>query len=288
MYGHMLRVLHDQGFDVEPLVESATAGLHFILRERKFKTGLVHVVHPWETGADDSPRWAQWCHEGIDTAQWRIEKDRYVKSLIVNGNGAAVANPLFSVAPASFNALVAFNASEIAAFSNDSDLRREALELADALEASFVAELDTWADTAEDGRATSVIRTLDALLPVLVSPRADRIEQVLRLTVDSAAFGAPFGPCGVDQRESVFEADGYWRGSAWPQLTYLFFVAASRARQFDIRDTLADTAIRAAVRSDYAEYLNPISGVGHGASPQSWACLPIVMLPRDDDHSEPT
>jgi glycogen debranching enzyme len=98
------------------------------------------------------------------------------------------------------------------------------------------------------------------------------------MTIDSNAFGAPFGPSGVDQRESQFDADAYWRGAAWPQLTYLFFIAASRAGLLDVRDTLADNAVRAAVHSDFAEYLNPITGVGHGASPQSWACLPIVML----------
>jgi mannosylglycerate hydrolase MGH1-like protein len=280
MYGHMLRVLHEWGFDVAPLIERATAGVRFILRDRRTDTGLVGVVHPWETGADNSPRWDPWCSAGTGAVEWRKDKDRFVNSLNVNEHGAAVSNSLLSVAPASFNALVAFNAHEIAAVSNDSELRREALELAETLDDQFVPDLLTWADVGSAGEVTSTVRTLDALLPVLVSPRADRVETALRLTVDPDAFGAPFGPCGVDQREATFDADAYWRGAAWPQLTYLLFVAASRSGHFDVRDALANTAIRAAVRSDFAEYLNPFTGVGHGAIPQSWACLPIAMLPE--------
>lgn len=280
MYGHMLRVLHDQGLNVEPLLDRATAGIRFLFRERRFTSGLIGVVHPWESGADDSPRWTPWSPEGTGSAEWRRHKDRFVSSLDVNEHGASLSNPLFTVAPASFNALVAFNALEIAAVSNDAELRNGAIELSEVLDSFFNADLHTWPDTASDGTTVSAIRTLDGLLPVLVSQRADRVEQTLCLTVDPAAFGAPFGPCGVDQRESLFDPDAYWRGAAWPQLTYLFHVAASRAGHSDVRDALADHAIRAAIRSNFAEFLNPLSGVGHGATYQSWACLPIVMLAK--------
>ena len=280
MYGHMLRVLHERGMNVESLIERATAGIRFLLNERRFDTGLVGVVHPWETGADDSPRWTPWCASGTGDPKWRDRKDQFVRSLRIRNTGAAISNPLFSVAPASFNALVAFNAQELAAVSSDSKLRVEANELAETLDQSYVAEKTTWADTAPDGSAVSVIRTLDALLPVLVSPHADRVELALRLTIDLDAFGAPFGPSGVDQREPTFDADAYWRGAAWPQLTYLFHLAAARSGHFDIRDALGINAIRAAIASDFAEFLNPMTGLGHGARPQSWACLPIAMIPR--------
>jgi hypothetical protein len=285
MYGHMLRVLHDQGLNVEPLLERATKGIRFLLRERKLANGLIGVVHPWETGTDDSPRWSPWCSEGTGTPEWRRQKDRFVYSLNVNGNGAALSNPLFSVAPASFNALVAFNALEIVEVSGDTGLRDEALELTENIDSTFDEDHVTWADCAPDGTASSTIRTLEALLAVLVSPRADRVADALRLTVDSAAFGAPYGPCGVDQREPSFDPDGYWRGGAWPQLTYMFFVAASRTGHLDVRDTLIDAAVRAAERSDFAEFLNPLTGVGLGATYQSWACLPIVMIHEVSRHS---
>jgi hypothetical protein len=280
MYGHMLRVLHGEGMNVDSLIEQATAGIRFILRDRSIESGLVNVVHPWETGADDSPRWDSWSADGAG-GRWRDEKDRFVTSLNVNHFGSSVSNPLFCVAPSSFNALVAFNALEIASMANDSNLNNEALELTQAIDEHYDPGLLTWADTAPDGSVTSVIRTLDALLPVLVSPHAKRVDQALQLTLDPQAFGAPFGPCGVDKREPTFNANTYWRGAAWPQLTYLFFVAASRSGNVKVREMLARNAIRAAIRSNFSEFLNPITGSGLGASLQSWACLPIVMLKAD-------
>ena len=280
MYGHMLRVLRDQGFDVEPLVERAVEGIRFFIRNRRLRSGLFGIVHPWESGADNSPRWDGWCPQGAGHPAWRVEKDRFVTSLHTSKWGSATLNPLFSVAPASFNALVAFNAMEIAEVAQCGDLRAEAHELAERLDCYYDEEENTWADTTADGAISSTVRTLDALLPALVSPSAHRVERSLQLTVDQDAFGAPYGPCGVDQREVSFDANAYWRGAAWPQLTYLLFVAASRSGNWPIGDALSRNAIDAALRSRFAEYLNPISGKGHGACPQSWACLPIAMIDR--------
>ena len=231
MYGHMLRVLHAQGFNIEPLIDCAAAGIRFFLKERRMPSGLLGIVHPWESGTDDSPRWNQWASQGTGHRKWRSEKDRFVKSLQVNTWGSATFNPLFSVAPASFNALVAFNAMEVAELSNCEYLRAEALELSEILDSHFDEELSTWADTKPDGTTSSVVRTLDALLPVLVSDIPSRVESSLMLTVQHRVFGAPYGPSGVDQREECFDADAYWRGAAWPQLTYLLFCRSTAVRQ---------------------------------------------------------
>ncbi|MCU1363848.1 MAG: hypothetical protein JWM55_1676, partial [Acidimicrobiaceae bacterium] len=40
MYGHALRELDARGFDVSHLIEPATAGLRFLLRERRLPSGL--------------------------------------------------------------------------------------------------------------------------------------------------------------------------------------------------------------------------------------------------------
>ncbi|HVB52142.1 MAG TPA: hypothetical protein VND89_10450 [Acidimicrobiales bacterium] len=278
MYGHALRVLDERGFDVAPLVEKATDGIGFLLRQRRLKSGLIGIVHPWESGMDDSPRWDPWCVNGTGSPQWPSLKDKLVNSLEVNSRGSAVGNPGFCVAPASFNALVAFNALELAAVTNDDALRSEALAITEVLDTHFDDELGTWSDTQRDGSVSSSIRTLDALLPALVSPSVDRVRRSLELVNDVVAFRSRYGPCGVDKREASFDPDVYWRGAAWPHLTYLLYVAANRSGNEEIRDSLAQSAIVAATRSDFAEHFNPMSGAGRGAKPQSWSCLPVVMF----------
>jgi hypothetical protein len=274
MYGHMIRVLHERGWDVAPLVEPATLGLNFLLQHRRLPSGLVGVVHPWETGMDNSPRWMPW---SSDAMNWRATKDEMVRSLVVNESGAAVRNPRFSVAPASFNALVVFNALELASVCGDDGLRRDALAVGDALEECFDETLETWVDRGPDDTVTSTVRTLDSLLPALVTNNPDRARRTLELTQEDHVFGARYGPSGVDQREASFDPDGYWRGAAWPQLTYLFYVLSERASGIDIRDVIAHQAVEAAISSRFAEYFNPLNGEGRGAIPQSWACLPVAM-----------
>jgi hypothetical protein len=277
MYGHMLRVLHSYGFDVSSLLSNATAGIRFLLDRRRLPSGLIGIVHPWESGTDNSPRWDGWCGDGANSRQWRQKKSRMVGTLDVNSQGTALSNPLFEVAPASFNALVAFNALELSHLTHDQDMQSDAMELSKILDQCFVPELNTWADSDAEGSFTSSVRTLDALLPALVSPNTGRVREILGQLADRDAFGADYGPTGVDKREVSFDPDAYWRGGAWPQLTYLLFIAAQRAEVSDVEEWLRSVARTAALKSKFAEFYNATTGAGRGAVPQSWSCLPVSM-----------
>lgn len=276
LYGHMLRVLSESGFDVSPLVDHATAGLQFLFEHRVLPNGLIGIVHPWEAGTDDSPRWDPWLTGSRGRSSWSTVKSRLVTSLEVSRHGSTLSNPLFSVAPASFNALVAFNGLELAAVTGDEDLRGACLELAEVLDSTFDDELCTWKDVAADGSTTSEVRTIESLLAALVSPKPDRVRRALVAAIDPDGFGLPFGPSGVDPREPCFEPSTYWRGTAWPPLTYLLHLAARRSGHTDVMLDLDERARRSASQSGFAEYVNPLTGAGLGAVPQSWACLPVV------------
>ena len=102
----------------EVTIERARRGLRFLLRERvrDEASGLLTVVHPWETGCDDSPRWDHYCPgEGFDLDVWRRHKIDLLGSLVVGPHGSPLANPAFGAAPVSFSALTAWNTFELAA-----------------------------------------------------------------------------------------------------------------------------------------------------------------------------
>lgn len=135
MYGHALRVLHERGFDVSHLLAPATRALQYLLDRRLDPhSGLIRVLHPWETGCDDSNRWDSWNARGhYSRTRWNLRKVRLVRSLVMRG-GASVGNPRFDVASVGFTALVAFNCMELAAVTGDASLRARAAELVAALE----------------------------------------------------------------------------------------------------------------------------------------------------------
>ncbi|MDZ7732290.1 MAG: hypothetical protein U5R31_03535 [Acidimicrobiia bacterium] len=115
MYGHAVAEVVALGFEVDDgTVERAVRGLRHLLTVRpRHPSGLVRIVHPWESGADDSPRWDHWCEGGWSPRTWYRTKGQLVASIERGPTGSPLMNLDFDVAPAGFNALVAFNAHEL-------------------------------------------------------------------------------------------------------------------------------------------------------------------------------
>jgi hypothetical protein len=276
MYGHALAVASALGFQPpDELVHRATSGLRFLLdRRRRSAGGLLELCHPWESGCDDSPRWDDALAGAWTTDAWRHHKGRLLDTIERSATGAPVANPAFAVGSVSFSALVAYNARELATITGDGDLRSGAVELAEAVDVRWDPHLRTWVDDGPTASGSGRVRTADALLPLLL---VDRPEARAELT-DPGALGARFGPCGVHRAEPTFAPTTYWRGPAWPQLTYLLWRASKWAGDGVTRAALQNSLATAASRSDFAEYWEPDSATGLGAVPQSWSTLAAVVI----------
>ncbi|MED5583834.1 MAG: hypothetical protein VYD67_05600 [Actinomycetota bacterium] len=281
MYGHAVAELVRAGAPPpDEVVEAAVAGLGFLLEQReRDDSGLVLLCHPWESGADDSPRWDDRCPGGFDVERWRAEKNRLVTTIEFADDGSPVRNPAFPVASAGFNALVAFNARELASVAGNDGLAVAADELVAALDARWDDDLGTWADAGPTAGGSGRCRTADGLLPLLVTEESARAARVVADLVDPAAHGGPAGPTGVHRVESTFDPAGYWRGPVWPQLAYLLVLGAVR---FDpgAAEQLAATTVAGAWASGLAEYWHPDTGEGLGATPQSWTGLALLLAER--------
>ncbi|MGQ0832524.1 MAG: MGH1-like glycoside hydrolase domain-containing protein [Microthrixaceae bacterium] len=291
MFGHAIGVLAEAGVDLpDEVLERATAGLRFLLERRKRSPGgLIEVCHPWESGCDDSPRWDSVLGGAWTPTRWHAAKGDLVASIERSPTGAPLANPAFAVASVGFNALVAWNARELVDVTGDRALAVAADEVVDALAVAWDAELATWIDDGPTRTGSGRVRTLDALLPALVLGTRD----VAALLVDDGAYGAQCGPCGVHRAEPAFDPARYWRGPAWPQLTYLLWAAVSSDRSAAataaspssveavgeaVGSSLVRSMVTGTLRSRFAEYWEPDSGAALGAVPQSWTALSCVMV----------
>jgi hypothetical protein len=279
MHGHALAELARRGVEVPPaLIDASTTALRFLLDVRhRHPSGLVRLCHPWESGADDSPRWDHWYGPtfAVDDA-YRV-KGELLETVVRSAGGAPVDNAAFDVASASFNALVVFNGRELAGLSGDERLRADVDEVGEALEEQWDEERHTWVDAGESAATSGRSRTVDALLGALVSSRADQVATALVDAVDVAAYGGDCGPAGVHRSEPSFDPGSYWRGSAWPQLSYLLWVASARAGREAEAAALRDAMLRGVEASGWAEHWHPDDGSARGAVPQSWATLAVVM-----------
>src|SRR5579863_1663354 len=88
LYGHALAVLSAAGVDVEEIAGSVTAAFHHLFDRRITPCGLLKVVHPWENGTDDSPRWERWQTRPFDRSAWWVTKGQLVDALQLEGREA--------------------------------------------------------------------------------------------------------------------------------------------------------------------------------------------------------
>jgi hypothetical protein len=279
LYGHALAVLAGSEVDVAHLVGPVTAAFHHLFERRATPCGLLRTLHPWESGADDSPRWERWQSRPFDRRTWWETKGRLVDALKVEGR-EAVGSDAFEVCPASWNALVAWNAAEAALVTGDGALAAAARQLAATLDdLCWNEQLGTWIDVSPNGSPTSGIRTCDSLLGLLVTLDQQRATRVLDALVDPDQYGAPFGPTGVHRLEPSYDPSAYWRGGAWPPLDYLWRTAADRRGKRAHAAILNRALLAGASTSSLSEYRHPVTGASLGAQPQAWAGLAAV--PRE-------
>lgn len=288
MYGHAIAELARAGVAVpEELSDRARRGLEFLLRRRVRDRGseLIEVVHPWETGCDDSPRWDDLAGPGrFEPERWRRRKNDLLRDVERGYSGEPLSNPRCGVASCGFNALVAFNAVELASVTSDRDLAAAADELAEALDQRFDPQLCTWVDAGANSGGSGRIRAADGLLPLLVSRSASARRRVVEELADPEAYCASYGPRGVHLQEPSYNPTAYWRGPVWPQLSYLLWLALGGGSEGGGSGEASATAALlgkhttdGAMRSGLAEYWDGESGTGLGAIPQSWTGLALLL-----------
>ena len=284
MYGHVIAELSRAGVVLrEELLDRAARGLRFFLdrRVRHLESELIEVVHPWETGCDDSPRWDGLAgSEPFDLKRWRELKNRLLARIVRGSAGEPLANPDCAAAPCGFNALVAFNAAELATVTADRDLEVAACELAEALDQQFDVQFRTWADAGVLSSGSGRIRTAEGLLPLLVSRSEVARRSVLEELVDPDAYCARYGPRGVHAEEPAYDPTAYWRGPVWPHLSYLLWLAVRRVSpEGSAARLVGNSTTKGAMASGLAEYWDGDRGTGLGAIPQSWTGL-VLLLDR--------
>lgn len=288
MFGHVLRVLAERGQQAPAqTLDRARRGLDWLWQHRRTDDGLIYIVHPWEAGNDHSPRWDDWGAPGrTPEAYSRPARTEWNKARVHDmsfaDDGAGAWSSSFVTCPVNMNAYTAFNLSELAHLTGDAQLARRATDLAAAIDTlMWDPEEQLWSDRAVVGGGESVrIPTSDGLLGALVTTDARKAGASLSQLTDPARFGAPYGPTNVARTHPSYDPHTYWRGPAWPPLSYLFVLALQRWERHEQAGEIARAATAAAQSNGWAEYWNPETGEGLGAAPQSWASLAMLMQTR--------
>ncbi len=281
--------------------------LAWIRRARSGPHGACVVVHPWESGMDNSPSWDQplssvpeATHIHLErrdvatvSAQQRPSTREYRQYLgIVEALRTAgwdterqAADSPFAVEDPSFTAITARAAGDLAAVAAAAGLdASEPQQLADGARAGLDALWDDgigWFRPYDLRSQTSIGPATSSGLIALYAGVAEARLDRMRLRLDAWNRTLPVGIPTADPGDPAFDPIRYWRGPVWVLVNWLVADGLSRSGRPELAER-AETlrvATRALVEQGFSEYYDPRTSAGIGGQGFSWsAALTLAWL----------
>ena len=274
--------------------------------------GLASIVHPWESGLDNSPAWdeamanvpadlallATYKRRDLDVSDAAhrptdLDYSRYVGLVLTYRAEGYDDHDLldrhaFAVECPSFNSILAAAELALAQIAGVLGLAAESAahrERARRITAAIVRRLwdpQTGTFHALDVRTgkLSPARCVSGLMPLLLPDLpAEAVEAVLT-EARSARFGLAELPVpSYDRTAPDFDTKRYWRGPLWINVNWLLRRGLQVHGFRDEAEDLRTAMVRLVHRHGHFEYFHPITGEGLGAPTFSWtAALSLDLL----------
>ncbi|WP_406047290.1 MGH1-like glycoside hydrolase domain-containing protein [Kribbella sp. NBC_00889] len=280
---------------------------HDYLRDRRTlgPGGLVAIVHPWESGMDNSPAWdsplarvtpapaGSFTRRDTDHAAdadrpTDLDYGRYVQLAATyrdHGYDDRETPHAFAVEDPCFNALLICSEHALADIAatlghDPAPHRQYAAELTDALvERLFTAGMFRPHDLVSGDLVAS--DTVAGLIPLMVPglPVAD----ILLATARGPRFrlGEVRLVPSYDLTADDFDAGRYWRGPSWFNTAWLIHRGLVQLGQTESAEALRTDLVALADATTFAEYVDPFTGEPHGARSFSWTAALALDLATD-------
>ena len=290
------------------------AWLEWIARARRGPHGAAVIVHPWESGMDNSPSWddplartPQSSHRHLDrrdvrtvSATQRPTSAEYRHYLGIVGalreagwdTERQTEDSPFVVEEPGFTAIAVRAAADLASIAPM--IGEEGAHI-DALAAAWRAGLEAlWDDElgwyrAYDVRARRPVgpRTAAGLLAGWADAdlvRQDAMTEQVRVWAANPDFGLAVDVPTTDPGAAAYDPVRYWRGPVWVLVNWMVADGHARAGRPE-RGAALQTLTRSLVeRAGFCEYFDPRDGTGIGGQGFSWsAALTLAWLAPPDD-----
>ena len=270
-------------------------------------TGLVTIVHGWESGMDNSPRFdrpysrvvvgpglppytradlgavpddsQRPSERDYDRYLWLVEELRavgYDDAATLRSGSFRVGDVLLTAVLAMACDVMAETGATIGAPGGDVAWLRST---ADALRAAVTGAADPSTGLARDHDertgewlATATIAGFAPLLCGGSAPDAERA--LLDRFLGPQWCGHPdlcvAAPPSTSPGADEFDRRRYWRGPIWPVLVWLFGAALARRGQRDAAEQMRIEGLRLVADGASGEYYEPFTGERLGSADQSW------------------
>eukprot|EP00897_Mesotaenium_endlicherianum_P000330 jgi/Mesen1/10298/ME000079S09719 len=272
--------------------------------------GVVAILHPWESGMDNSPAWddaMQFPVGGFPAytrrdlnhvnPEMRPTKDTYDHYLtllyLFKKTNFYDSNQLYHISPFRMTDLCV----NCILFRANRDLRWVASKLG---KHEVAAEIDGWLDKGFAGfqqlwdEEAGIFKCQDQLtgkladaaisagfLPlfagVATKEQAARMAANLERWLTMVRYGVP----STDPADPRFEPLRYWRGPVWIIINWMISNGLKHYGYFDLADRIKQDSLELTGTAGLLEYFDPVTGQGAGGHHFSWtAAMCLAWLDR--------
>jgi hypothetical protein len=276
-------------------------------------TGMLAIVHGWESGMDNSPRWdipysavkpgpdlpayvrldrglvgadaERPSDAEYDRYLWLIEEMRKVRY----DADAVVRTSSFLVGDVFVTALFALASEVLAELGEESgqpawqirQLRGWARRSRVAVATAHDPETGLARDRDLRGDRWLSTSTIAGFAPLLCGGLPIDQEKAMLATLTGpewAGHPALFAqiPPSVSPNDTGFRPREYWRGPVWPVIAWLFGWAFEQRGWQAESDHLRTECLRLASDGSFAEYYHPVTGEPLGSRQQSWTATVVL------------
>jgi hypothetical protein len=267
-------------------------------------TGLVTLLHPWESGMDNSPRWdgplaavrpddrptlARPDLRHVASGGERPTDDEYrrywhlVEELkaVDHDQAAAVRRQSFRVADVWFSAILAaadHALAELATVAGHPEAAEQhcsdAAHTRTALDACWDLSLGRALDVDRVSGTPIAADTIAGFAPLVAGSDVDRtavlIDRLFGETYAGASGLAHAVPPTTAVDSPAFDRRAYWRGPQWAPMTWLLWWSLDRAGHHRAAARLRTSALDQLRATGCCEYVDPYDDTPLGSRAQSW------------------
>ncbi len=275
--------------------------------------GLIAVIHPWETGRDNSSDWdeafARVPTDGVgsftrrDTSHadpahrptdeqykryiWLVQKFR---SLGWDNDLLHDASPFQLVDPG-FNAILIRSCTDLAAVADDLGEPAIAAQSREMARAGIDALEGLWDESygqylCYDRAAGKPVQSpsIGGILPAFCAipqRRAADLAQRIMTLAKATTYMVP----SHDPTHEAFEGARYWRGPVWLIVNYMIADGLKNAGQTETRARVLADCIKLIHESGFAEYYDPGDAAPCGGGDFTWTAAMVIEILKTEGAS---
>ena len=268
------------------------------------REGLVAIIHPWESGRDNSIDWdAAFERVPTDGVEPYVRRDtqhadpahrptkeqydRYIwlvqrfRGLAWDNSKLHDASP-FRIVDPGFNAILIRACADLADLADALGETKLATANRERAEKGVAAMERLWSE--RHGQYLCLDRTtgelvdspsIGGLLAAFAAVPPGRAAAVAR-TIDRLAEAVAYIVPSHDPSDPRFDSKRYWRGPAWLVVNYMIADGLAQAGETAVAERIRDSSLELIAESGFAEYYDPISGEPLGGGRFTWTAAMVL------------